>query len=271
MVAVEEATPSVPLASDHAARENTFTGAKSLPPMLSADVTANGLEHLTCPSCGHREMELDMLQHFKQDHRNEDPKLDYVLEIGKLRTQLRVFVKLSKFPFRPFEMDNRYVSFHNRWPWEGTDFDFSVRFVAEDYVSGFEKAVIEDVRKLFDVLYSLLRKIRPHFGWESDTEIEHIFVKIDTLWKLCMSSNALLIARHTQHWLSSLANALNSTANEHRLSNVVTMFNQALMFAEEVRTKYLNELNELIQCMASLNFLSAQLPFSTLILQDLPE
>jgi hypothetical protein len=268
---VDEATTIAPLPSNDAARGDAVREMESFMsslPSLHA-LTESDPELLACPSCGHREKELEMFLHFKKDHRDENQILRYVLEIGKLRTQLLVFVKLSKFPFRPFKMDNRYVSYHNRWPWDGylTEFEFSVCFVAKDYVLDGEKAVIEDLRKSIDVLYLLLRKIRPTFDWGSGTEVEQIFITIDTLWKLCMSSNALstgfdlptpsglLQVRRVVGWLLTLANAIDSTANRFGLPGRSSTPKQALKFANSVRGNYLNELNQLVQCMASLDFL----------------
>ena len=269
MGTVDEATPFGLVASNFAAREDNFKNAEALLPNVPilptphANMSENEPELLACPSCGHCKKEAEMFRHFNQHHPGQKCTLHNVLNIYNSDKQLLVFVRLTGVRSRWFQVDNRDVTCYTQWPWDHTaDFEFSVRFLTEDYVLDPEEELTQELKTSIEVLYSLLRRIRPNFDWDDDSEVKHVFVKIDTLWKLCMSGDfgspkslQIFQVRATIQWLLALASGLNSIANELRLSADLSMPTPALVFATKVQRKYFTELDELISRLASSHLL----------------
>jgi hypothetical protein len=192
---------------------------------------------------------------------------------------------LSTTPNRQFQVDNGDIIFDNRWPWNTGICEFLVRFPEDDclYLSGEDERLMKKLNVSTNMLFSLLKTIRPHFDWGHDSDVEHIFVKIDMLWKISISIWAsgwvhdlakyprmLQLRDSIPVRLLRLAYDLKGIAIP-RYDYIDTMEDDlsaqqgAAAFANNVRTNHLNELNELIQRMVSLELLLHTCP----ILQDL--
>jgi hypothetical protein len=283
--AVDDATPIVPLPLSDAAGGNTVRELGIPPSALQPDVTEHGREPLACPRCGQLREEQRMFEHFEQDHPGR-ARLDYFFIIGKQRKQLLIYVVLSTTPTRQFQVDNGDIIFDNQWPWKkGNQCGFSVCFPEEDclYLSDDDKNSMDKLDTSTKMLFSLLKTTRPHFDWGHDSDVEHIFVKIDMLWKLSISIWAsgwvhdlakypgvlhlrdsitfrLLKLAHYLHRIAIPRYDYIDTIEDHMAAR-----EEAAAFVNNVRASHLGELNELIRRMTNLELLLHTCP----ILQDL--
>ena len=276
---MDNAAPVVPLPLNDAAGGNTVRELEIPMSALHPDVTAHGKGPLACPRCGQLKEERRMFEHFKQEHPDE-ARLDYFLTIGKQKKQLLIYGVLSNTPTCQFQMDHGDIIFDNRWPWTTGTCEFSVRFSMEDclYLSDNDEKLMDELDSTTKRLFSLLKPVRPHFDWGCDSGVEHIFVKIDMLWKLSISiwasgwvhdlashPEVLQIRNSIPARLLRLAYDLQQIHSLYSVSDHSLTQQEALAFVSSVRRNHLNELNELIHCMVSLELLLHTCP----MLQDL--
>ena len=273
MDAVDDAAPVVPLPLNDAAGGNTVRELEIPMSALHPDVTAHGKGPLACPRCGQLKEERRMFEHFKQEHPDE-ARLDYFLTIGKQKKQLLIYGVLSNTPTRQFQVDHGDIIFDNLWPWTTGTCEFLVRFSMEDclYLSENDEKLMDELDTSIKVLFSLLKKVRPRFKWGYDSDVEHIFANIDMLWKLSISIWASGWDRDLASYpgvlqlRNSIPAPLLKLAYDLQRDSIYTFSDYlATEFVNNVRTNHLNEVNELNQRMASLEFLLHTCP----ILQDL--